>query len=222
MKIARLMLFMALMLVAACAHLPEIREMEGGAATNRIEACGAIFPHGHWQLFQTIEIFPPVGSEQTLLGIVQISSEQRSFHCVLMTIEGVVIFEADFDGKVTVRRVLPSVDKPGIAEGIVQDVALLVLAPEQPCAIAGLSKDASWICRYPSADQGCEDVVLKPDGLWEIRRYNQRRRLMRSIAPMAKEDLHAGGPPSRVVLKAYGLVGYELRISLIEAVPLEK
>jgi len=220
MKIVRLMLFMVLLLVA-CTHLPEIRTREDSTAAGRIAACGAIFPHGQWQLVHAIEIFPPAGSKQTVLGIVQLSSEQRTFHCVLMTIEGLVLFEADFDGAVTIQRALPPLDKPGMAEGIVQDISLLFFAPEQPCTAAGLSKDAAWICRYPYADQGQEDVVLQPDGLWEIRRYNQSHRLMRTIAPMAKEDLNAGGLPSRVVLKAHGLGGYELRMSLIEAVPLE-
>lgn len=224
MKIPRLTLFMmlAVLMLAACAHLPEIRTMEESTAASRIAACGAIFPHGRWQLVHAIEIFPPVGSKQTVLGIVQLFSEQRAFHCVLMTIEGLVLFEADFDGAVTVQRALPPLDKPGMAEGMIQDISLLFLAPEQPCVAAGLSKEAAWICRYPSSDQGYEDIVLQPDGSWEIRCYSQNQRLTRTIAPMAKEDLHAGGLPSRVVLKAYGLGGYELRMSLIEAAPLEK
>lgn len=221
MKIVRLMLLMVLML-AACAHLPEIRTMEDNAAAGRIAACGAIFPHGKWQLVHAIEILPPVGSKQTVLGIVQLSSEQRIFHCVLMTIEGLVLFEADFEGAVTIQRALPPLDKPGMAEGIVQDISLIFLAPEQPCITAGLSKDAAWICRYTCTGHGHEDVVLQPDGIWEIRRYDQHHRLMRTVAPMANEDLHAGELPCRVVLKAYGLGGYELRMSLIEAIPLEK
>jgi hypothetical protein len=110
-----------------------------------------------------------------------------------------------------------------MAEGIVQDISLLFLAPERPCTTAGLSKDAVWICRYPNANQGQEDVVMQADGLWEIRCYNQNHRLIRTTAPIANENLHVDGlPPSHVVLKAYGLGGYELRMSLIEANPLEK
>jgi len=209
--------------LGACAHLPEIHTVEDSTTAGRIAACGAIFPHGKWQFVHATEILPPVGSKQTVLGIVQLSSEQRTFHCVLMTIEGLVLFEADFDGAVTIQRALSPLDKPGMAEGIVQDISLLFLAPSRPCIAAGLSKDAAWICRYPNADQGQEDVVLQPDGVWEIRRYDQHHRLMRTIAPMANENLPVDGlPPSHVVLKAYGLVGYELRMSLIEAVPLEE
>jgi hypothetical protein len=221
MKIAHLMLFLALV-PAACAHLPEIRGMEGGSTTERIAACGAIFPQGKWQLVHAIEILPPVGSKQTVVGIVQLSSEQRTFHCVLMTIEGLVLFEADFDGKVKIERALPPLDKPGMAEGIVQDISLIFFAPEKPCIAGGLSKDGEWTCRYPCADRGDEDVVLRPGGLWEIRRYSKNHRLIRTISPMTSEDLHAGGLPSHVVLKAYGLGGYELRMTLLEAVPLGK
>lgn len=219
MKIARLALFILLM-VAGCAHLPEIRKVEESTASSRIAACNAIFLNGRWQLVHAIEILPPVGSKQTVMGIVQLSSKQRTFHCVLMTIEGLVLFEADFDGTVKVERALPPLDKPGMAEGMVQDISLIFFAPEKPMIAAGLSKDAEWICRYPAADKGREDIALKPDGLWEIRLYNRRSRLIRTISPVGREDLKAGGLPSRVVLKAYGLGGYQLKMSLIEATPL--
>lgn len=221
MRIVCLILFTVLMPVA-CSHLPEIRTMEESAAAGRTARCSDIFPHGQWQLVHAIEILPPVGSKQTVLGIVQLSSKQKSFHCVLMTIEGLVLFEADFDGAVTIRRALPPLDKPGVAEGIVQDISLLFFAPEQPCVATGLSKKAAWICRYSSTDQGHKDIILLSDGRWEIRRYNKNHRLMRTIALMFKGDLHASGMPSFVVLKAYGIGGYQLRMSLIEAVPLER
>ncbi len=220
MKPAHLLLLTVLM-IAACARLPEIRTTENNAAAARISACGAIFPHGNRQFVHALEIFPPVGSKQTVMGVVQLSPEQRTFHCVLMTIEGLVLFEADFDGGIKIRRALPPLDKPGMAEGIVQDISLLFLAPEKPSIAAGYSKDASWICRYPCLDGGREDIVLKPDGLWEIRLYNASRRLARTISPVAREDLQAGVMPSRVLLKAYGLGGYEIRMSLIESVPLD-
>ena len=217
MKVVHLILFLALMPVA-CGHLPEIRTVDNSTAVGRTAGCADIFPRGQWQLVHAIEIFPPVGSKQTLLGIIQISSEQRTFHCVLMTIEGLVLFEADFDGAITIQRALPPLDMPGMAEGMLEDISLLFFAPEEPCVATGLSKEAAWICRYPSIDQGYQDIILQPDGRWEIRRYSQSHRLMRTIAPMAKEDLHADGLPSRVELTAHGLGGYRLRMSLMEAV----
>jgi len=43
---------------------------------------------------------------------------------------------------------------------------------------------------------------------------------MRTIAPMAREDLRADGLPSRVALEAHGLGGYRLSMHLMEAVSL--
>jgi hypothetical protein len=221
MKIASLILFMALMPVA-CSHLPEIRALKDSSTASRTAACSAIFPQGQWQFVHAIEIFPPLGSKQTVLGVIQISSEQRTLHWVLMTIEGLVLFEADFDGAITVQRALPPLDRPGMAEGMLQDISLLFLPPTDPGIAAGYSKDGAWICRFPSTDRGCQDIVLQPDGGSEIRLYNRNNRLTRTVGPIAGKDHRAGGPPSRVTLKAYGLMGYELRMSLIEAVSLGK
>lgn len=221
MKGVSLILVMALMPMA-CSHLPEIRAPEDGSAAWLTASCGAVFPQGQWQLVHAIEIFPPVGSKQTVLGIVRIASEQRTLHWVLMTIEGLVLFEADFDGAITVRRALPPMDRPGMAEGMLQDLSLLFLPPEKPCLAAGSSGDGARICRYPSGDQGRQDIILEPDGGWEVRLYSQGSHLTRTIGPVSGQNLHESGLPSQVTLTAHGLMGYELRMSLLEAVPLGK
>lgn len=220
MKIGRI-LFVALML-AGCARLPEIRTAEGISSAGPVAPCVSIFPQGRWQFVHSLQIQPPVGSEQTVLGVIQLSSQHRTFHCVLMTIEGLVLFEADFDGAVKVRRALPPLDKPGMAEGIVQDISLIFLAPQQPLETAGYSKEAERICRYPSADLGVEDVALKRGGLWEIRLYNQFHRLTRIVSAMSRADPNTGCLPSMVVLNAPGALGYTLKMRLIEATPLEE
>lgn len=220
MKFGRI-LFLALML-AGCARLPEIRTEGDVPSASSVAPCASIFPQGRWQFVHSIQIQPPVGTEQTVLGVIQLSSQHRTFHCVLMTIEGLVLFEADFDGAVKVLRALPPLDKPGMAEGIVRDISLIFLAPEQPSGTVGFSKDAERICRYPGADLGVEDVALKPDGLWEIRFYNQFHRMTRIVSAMSKDDSSTCGLPSVVVLKAPGALGYKLKMSLIEATPLER
>jgi hypothetical protein len=221
MKIASLILLMALMPVA-CGHLPEIRALEDSSTASRTAACSAIFPQGQWQFVHAVEIIPPMGSKQTVLGIIQVSSVPRTLHWVLMTIEGLVLFEADFDGAITVQRALPPLDRPGMAEGMLQDISLLFLPPKEPCIAAGDSKDGAWICRYPCTDGGCQDIVLQPDGDSKIRLYSRDNRLTRTVGPIPGKDHHAGGLPSQVTLKAHGLMGYELRLSLIEAVSLGK
>ncbi|MFZ1985038.1 MAG: hypothetical protein WAU91_11535 [Desulfatitalea sp.] len=219
MKLLRFILLI-LLLPVACAHLPEIRKADDGAERQASE-CTGIFPQGEWQFAHTIQIFPPGGSKQTLLGIIQMSSRNRTFHCVMMTIEGLVLFEAHYDGAITIQRAVPPLDKPGLAEGMVRDILLLFFPPEQHCTATGLSQAQEWVCRYPSVDQGFQDIVLRPDHTWQIRRYSQSQRLLRTIAPLAKEDINPNRLATRVELKAHGLAGYRLIMSLMEAIPLD-
>lgn len=221
MKRLRPILFVAL-LVLACAHLPEIREADQNTTHQRTAACLDIFPRGEWQFTHAIEIFPPGGSKQTLLGIVKMSSKARTFHCVMMTLEGFVLFEASYDGAITIHRAISPLDKPGVAEGMIRDILLIFFAPAQPCTSAGFSEDGAWICRYPSGGDESEDILLIPDGTWQIRRYSATHKLLRTVAPIARKDIQPDGPAARVELKAPGLAGYRLRMRLVEAVPLDQ
>jgi hypothetical protein len=220
MKRLRLILLI-LLLSVACAHLPEIRKADEDSGEHETSDCTGIFPQGKWQYTHAIQISPPVGSKQTLLGIIQMSSRERTFHCVMLTIEGLVLFEAHYDGAITIQRAVPPLDKPGLAEGMVQDILLVFFPPEQPCAMAGLSQSQEWVCRYPSVDQGFQDIALRPDHTWQIRRYSQGQRLLRTIAPLAKEDIQPRRLATRVALEAHGLGGYRLIMSLMEATPLD-
>jgi hypothetical protein len=220
MKLLRFILLI-LLLPVACAHLPEIRKAGDGSADRQASECTGIFPQGEWQFAHTIQIFPPGGSKQTLMGIVKMSSRKRTFHCVMMTIEGLVLFEASYDGAIAIQRAVPPLDKPGLAEGMVQDILLVFFPPEAPRMAAGLSANQDWVCRYPSVDQGFQDIVLRPDHTWQIRRYSRRQRLLRTIAPLAKEDVNPNRLATRVELKAHGLGGYRLIMSLMEATPLD-
>lgn len=221
MKLLRASLLLMAVLTAACAHLPEIRPAGTPEARRQAAECSAIFPRGEWQYTHAIELFPPAGTRQTVLGIIQLSSENRTFHCVMLTIEGLVLLEADYDGHTEIQRAIPPLDRPGVAEGMVRDILLIFFTPEQPCLAAGYSRDGDRICRYPDDDQGHEDIVLKTDGVWQIRHYDASHKLLRTVSPMTQADIRPDSPPSRVELVAHGLAGYRLRMRLVEAIPLD-
>ncbi len=221
MKRLAFILLLAL-LPPACARLPEIREAEPATAQRTAADCAAIFPRGAWQFVHAIQFFPPDGSSQTLVGVVRLSSEAKRFHCVMMTIEGLVLFEAEYDGAIRIQRAIAPLDKPGVAQGMVEDIRLIFFAPGQPCLSAGLSQGQTRTCRYPLADGGRQDILLAPDGTWQIQRYSPGRRLVRSITPLSSQDIQPDGLTGRLELKAHGLVGYRLVMRLMEAVPIEK
>ncbi|MBI5063736.1 MAG: hypothetical protein HZB87_09825 [Desulfatitalea sp.] len=220
MKRLACILLLAL-LPLACARLPEIRDVEPAATQRTVAECAAIFPRGAWQFVHAIQFFPPDKSSQTLVGVVRLSSEAKHFHCVMMTIEGLVLFEAEYDGAITIQRAVAPLDKPGVAEGMVEDIRLIFFAPGEPCGSAGLSPESTRICRYALADGGRQDILLAADGAWQIQRYNPRRRLVRSVAPLGKEEIRPDGLAARLELKAPGAAGYRLVMRLVEAVPIE-
>lgn len=213
-------LLLPALLPLACARLPEIRDAEP-AAVQRIAAdCAAIFPNGVWQFAHAIQFFPPDGSSQTLMGIVRLSSEEKRFHCVMMTIEGLVLFEAEYDGAIKIKRAIAPLDKPGVAEGMVEDIRLIFFAPGQPILAAGRFQEQSRGCRYLLADDGHEDILLAADGTWRIQRYSPGHHLVRSVAPLGKEEMRPDGLAARLELKAPGVAGYRLVMRLVEATPI--
>jgi hypothetical protein len=208
------------LLPLACARLPQIRAVEPAAAQRTAAECAAIFPKGAWQFVHAIQFFPPDGSSQTLMGVVRLSSDAQRFHCAMLTIEGLVLFEAEYDGATTILRAVAPLDKPGVAEGMVEDIRLIFFTPEQPCLSAGLSQEQSRRCRYPLSDGGRQDILLAGDGTWQIQRYNPGRRMVRSVAPLGREALRPDGLATGLELKAPGVAGYRLVLRLVEAIPI--
>jgi hypothetical protein len=220
MKTIRLIVLSLFLLPTACAHLPEIYR-PADLPTAVPAACKRIFPQGRWQFVHRIEALPPDGSRHTLIGVIQLSSQSRTIHCVMMTVEGLVILEADYDGAVHIQRAVPPMDRPGLAEGVIRDLQLIFFAPRPPARETGLLKDGERIYRYALADGGTEDLLIQADGRWAVKRYNRRKRLIRSVRSDPDAPLFSHGFPIRLVLQAHGLLGYQMNMTLLEAQPLE-
>jgi hypothetical protein len=156
-----------------------------------------------------------------MIGVSQISAIRRTVHCVLMTLEGWVVFEALYDGQLTILRALPPFDARGFAQGMMDDITLIFLAPAVPEQMLGHDADQGFICRWEAEDGAVQDNVFSPDGPWEIRRYDRRHRLIRKVAASAGNDpLSADPVAQRITLKAWGLMSYDLTLTLVDAQPL--
>jgi len=220
MNALRFVLFL-LLFSAACSHLPGIRS-DNDALQRHGADCKRVFPQGKWQFLHTIKAAPPGGGTQTVLGLSQISSASGTAHCVMMTLEGLVFFEAHYDGELHIQRALPPFDAPGFAEGLMEDLLLIFFAPRSPLMAAGYLSDNARVCRFSLTDGGAEDIVVQRDGHWKIHRYNQQQRLVRTIQPDPSEGLSSQGFPGRIVLEAHGLAGYHLSATLLEAEPMQQ
>ncbi len=217
MKVAAT-LFAGLLLLAACARLPELTPASDRLAPEIFRECRAIFPQADRQLVHRINARLPNGRTETLMGICQIFPDARRLHCVLMTIEGLVLLEAQYDGELKVHRAVPPFDRPGVAEGMAADIRRLFLAPQSHRETAAIGEDGTNICRYHLLDNGVEEIILSRRGTATVHIYDQRLRRSHSIDFESADK--ADRPAPKISLKAHGLAGYQLDLTLIEAQPL--
>lgn len=214
-----------ILLFSSCARLPEI-VVDASSPQQSIAtmACLDLFPEGKWQLVHNIQTITPDGRKGHLVGVIVLTSHTRKFTCVLMTIEGFVLFDAEFDKEVHINRGVPPFNSEAFAQGIVEDIQLLFLRPLGTLTASGKLSDGSRICRYGMPDGGIVDAIVHENGDWEINRYTEDQKRVRSVqasellpVPGYKEVLF----PTDIRLIAHGIMGYQLDMELVEAIPIE-
>ena len=210
-----------LLLPMACAQLPELMPVRG-ASPFSADVCDHVFPQGDWQLLHVLEATPPGGNQQTLLGLSQLSSTRKTGKFVIMTLEGMVLFEAHVDDGIDIKRAVPPFDRPGMAQGIVDDLRLIFFAPDPSTRITGALDNGDRVCRFALPGGGTQDVELHDDIAWTVRRYNRRNRIIRSVRSVPARGRSVHGMPNQIILDAHGPVGYRLIITLLEAEPLTR
>jgi len=185
--------------------------------------CRAPFVTTPYEFVHSIEAQMPVGGRGVMMGVTIVTPESNHLRCVIMTIEGMVLFEAEEGKNLVVNRAISPFDSPDFAKGLIADIRLLFFAPDGKYQTGGKFPDGAEGCRYENTDGTTQDVLHKSDGTWGIRKYSKRNKLVRRV--------DAGSPdprwdkekiPSRLVLKAEGVGGYRLQMDLIHARALGK
>ena len=99
------------------------------------------------------------------------------------------------------------------------DLMLLFFVPRAPLCQLGQLDRLSRVCRFCSPDR-TTDIVAKEDRNWEVRQYSGQNRLTRAL--VASDVVHIAGStfPERLTLKNHGMLGYQLELKLLEAIPL--
>jgi hypothetical protein len=214
---------LCLLALTACARLPRIDPFPAGCRcpSAAASACRDLYPHGRWQLFHAIEATLPGGGKQILTGVSVICSDNLSIRCALMTVEGFVIFSGRWNGVLSVDRAVPPFDRPGFAEGLMTDLRLLFFAPRDPLLSTGLLEQGDPVCRFGSAENTI-DIAMKGDGERVVHQYGSNHGLRRSIVADAPTPMARGAFSRHLVLKHHGVLGYQLKLKLIEAIPLDE
>lgn len=209
-----------LVLAAACARLPEIHIPTGFEPLPSHVLCRSFFPQGRWQMHHAIEAKVPGGGKTVLTGVTVLSSRDRTFDSALMTVEGFVLFRGRYDGTFTVDRAVSPFDRPGFAEGLMDDLRLLFFVPQGTLCRSGQMKPEERVCRYCRTD-ATTDIVVRSGPTRQIRQYDSHRRLKRSIDVSEMATVEGFPFAKKMMLKRHGLLGYQLDLTLLEALPLE-
>lgn len=216
----RLLVLALVLLVLSCARLPKIMPATGADPSEPPEVCNWIFPAGEWQLLHSIGVDLPGGRRTVMMGLTVLSSRLRSNRSVIMSLEGFVVFDGEFNQGLKVHRALPPFDSSGFAQGLMEDIRLIFFKPEGPAAECGTLTDGSSVCRYENPEGGVVDIVLRRTGSCESLRYDRKQRLIR-IVKIPADARTGNGMPQTIELTAQGEQTYRLAMTLLEAVSLD-
>ena len=203
----------------SCSRLHRLEPLSSSIQPGSESRCAAPFVVGNWQFIHSIEAALARGGSSSVIGVTNVYPGRKVAHCVIMTVEGLVLFDATYDQEIHVTRRVPPFESEAFAEGLMKDISLIFFRPSGELTGSALSADGSLTCRYESSNEIVEDVRVHPDESWDIFQYVDKR-LKRSVSSGPdrsvgmKNDLFI---PLDLELTAYGEYGYNLKLHLIEA-----
>jgi hypothetical protein len=203
---------LAFSFLAACAGLPRIQPVPEGEKAGMEKKCAAPFLKAPWRLVHSIDGTLPGGATAAMIGITMAWPDTGRLHCTLMSIEGLVLLDAEYDGKLVVNRGIGPLASPDLVMGMIRDIRLILFRPAGTMAEAGTLGDGSPVCRYRSGS-GVADVVTGKEAV-EIHTYGGASGLERSVRFF---DFRGDGMPGKIELESRGAFGYTLRLDLLEA-----
>ncbi len=209
-----------LLVIFSCSGLPRVYSTGGKDGPQIRRACEAVFPSGKWQLLHSIETSLPGGRKGFVMGLSVISPADGSVHSVIMTMEGLVLFDAADDGRLVVKRAVAPFDADNFAAGLINDVRLMFFRPREAPVETGRLENGASVCRYRRSDGHIVDVISGQDGSWEIRQYDRQLRMIRNVTGSGPTE--NAGIFKRIELVARGPSRYALAMDLVEAVQLKK
>jgi len=206
-----LMIFSLLLL--SCAQLPKISLPDPCRVSAIQKQCRDTFAAANLRMLHSIEAQIPGSGTRFMTGLTLLCPEKEQFRSVMMSIEGLVIFDGVYDkGEISIARGIPPFDSPNFAKGLLYDVHLMLMQPDREGMETGQTEGGIEVCRYKTGEGMTADVEIHPDGTRFIRQY-VRNRLRRTVR------LLPGSNPAiseETDLVFHGAVGYSLHLKLLE------
>ena len=164
----------------------------------------------------------PGGRNASVIGITDISSDLETIHCIIVSIEGLVLFDGVYRREVVINRGIQPFDSREFAKGLMNDIRMVFFRPVGELTDTGVLSNGSHVCRYRHDAMTIVDVIIDPNHDWEIRQYKNCN-LNRSVKAYLKERAIDGVQkafPGRIEISVKEDPGYALTLRLIRAEPL--
>jgi hypothetical protein len=210
-------LFIVIVFLASCQTMPVINPPMLPAAQKNL-TCPSPFLKEKYQLIHAIEIRTAGGVQGAIIGITVADPSTRFVSCAIMTVEGMVLLEAESGAeKLSVHRALPPFDSGDFAKNMIDDIKLIFFTPQGLIQKKGNLPDGSTACRWQEENGDFIDVIANKPESTEIKKYSVCGILKRHI----KLTETAGNAYQSIELQGSGIVNYTLLMTLIEAQPAE-
>ena len=165
----------------------------------------------------------PGGRNASVIGITDISSDPETIRCIIVSIEGLVLFDGVYRGEVVINRGIQPFDSEEFAKGLMNDIRMVFFRPMGELTGTGILSNGSHVCRYRNDTMAVVDVIIDPKHDWEIRQYRNGN-LNRSVKAYFKERAIGGVKkpfPGRIEISVKENLGYALTLRLIRTEPLD-
>ena len=217
-KTAALFLIGLSVLASCASSMPSIKPLDIQDAEAARPVCERVFPSGNWNLVHSIEATLAGGKKAFLTGVTRISGPRPTVRSIMMTLEGLVVFDAVFDGDVIVNRAVSPFDSAEFARRLMDDVRLLFVFPDAETMEFGETDAGETVCRCRQKDAMATDVIVGDNGDWNIRKYlhGELYRTIQATGAGAEKKGYPGISRDMELL-ASGTANYRLSLKLIDA-----
>ena len=214
-----------LLVTAGCAGLPAIIPPDNASAPDEQMLCrelAPLFPSDAVQFVHALELTMQGGHSAMLMGVVNIHPRKQALHCVVMTLEGLVLFEADHaSDRFTITRAIHPFDSQALAQGLISDIELIFFKPRGVFEARGTLENKSRILRFSEPDGETLDIVSSPDRtVWTQTLRTPSHRIKRSVRylfPKAPVNSRPFVFPKSITLTAAFPSRYTLTMTLTDA-----
>lgn len=213
----RLFLVILTAFLVSCQMLPVISPPSLFTSEESF-ACPFPFLKEPHRLVHAIEFRMGGKAQSAIIGVTLANPFTGSVSCAIMTVEGIVVFEAEAkQNKIKVKRALPPFDSKNFAKNLIEDIKLIFFIPEGKLQQKGCLHDGSKVCRYLQKNGDWVDVIKSESGGKQVKRYTSSGVLKRHVLfNKTPKNIYR-----RIELEAYENMDYSLLMNLIEVQPLK-